>query len=144
MSQHIFVYGTLKRGGCNNYLLNDCEFVGKGRAWGCVLIDFGGYPGMIPANIKDRNTVWVVGEVYSVPQVHWRPLRARLDILEKAYQLYLPVKIEVDGKGWVKECFTYLYMATVEAGANIAGGDWGGGGGSTLSGGDMPQRQRRR
>jgi len=124
MSEYIFVYGTLKRDGCNHYLLEDCEFVGRGRACGCALIDFGGYPGMIPASI-DGNQASVIGEVYSVPQVHWRPLRARLDMLEKAYQDYLPVKILVHVGGRVRECLTYLYMATVGAGNSVTGGDWG-------------------
>jgi gamma-glutamylcyclotransferase (GGCT)/AIG2-like uncharacterized protein YtfP len=124
MGHNIFVYGTLKKGGCNHYLLDDCEFIDRGRVWGCVLLDFGGYPGMFPANIKDRDTASVVGEVYYVPQAYWRDLRSRLDLLEKAYQDYLPVTIEVEGKGWVKECFTYLYMPTVRVEGIIEGGDW--------------------
>ena len=124
MSQYIFVYGTLKRGGCNHHLLNDCEFVGRGRACGCALIDFGGYPGMIAASI-DGDQASVIGEVYDVPQVFWQDMRYQLNQLERAYQEYLPVKIPVNVGEGVKECFTYLYMATVEAGRSVTGGDWG-------------------
>jgi len=123
MSQYIFVYGTLKRGHGNHHLLKDCDLVGPGRVKGCVLLDMGGYPGMIPARGKDEKAGQAIGEVYFVPRGHRREVRARLDMLEKAYQEYLPITIEVECGGHIRKCLAYLYMVTVVGG--ITGGDWG-------------------
>lgn len=123
-TNYIFVYGTLKRGGVNNSLLHGCEFVGSGRVWGCALLDFGGYPGMIPTNVRGGNISSVQGDVYAVPDGSWPRVRTKLDRLEKSHRLFLRVKIEVDVKGVTRECVAYLFMVTVDPENVIQGGVW--------------------
>ena len=125
MSNYIFVYGTLKRGGRSNSLLSDCEFIGVGRAWGCVLLNLGEIPGLIPANIKNSDRCnSVLGEVYAVPDKNWHALLRQLDRLERAWRMYLRVKIEIDVGGSTKECTTYLYMPTIDSENVVSEGVW--------------------
>ena len=125
MSNHIFVYGTLKKGGINNSILDNCVFIGLGRVWGCALLDYGGYPGMIPTTVRGGDISSVRGEVYAVPDRYWPGLLNELDRLEQAFRLYIRVKIRVDVAGTAKECTTYLFMATVNQEDIIQGGVWG-------------------
>lgn len=72
MSSLLFVYGTLKRGGCNHRQLADQTFVEEAQTVpGFQLFDLGGYPGIaaVPAA-----TVGVTGEVWSVTEAAWQRL----------------------------------------------------------------------
>ena len=60
----IFVYGTLKRNGCNHHHLAGQKFLGEARTIaGFRLYEVGGFPGMISLP-SDRDGV--TGEVWSV------------------------------------------------------------------------------
>ncbi|MGA0846036.1 MAG: gamma-glutamylcyclotransferase family protein, partial [Luteolibacter sp.] len=57
----IFVYGTLRRGGCNHHRLDEASFVARATLPGRLYrIDW--YPGMV----ADANAGEVVGEIYQI------------------------------------------------------------------------------
>lgn len=63
MSETVFVYGTLKKGGHNHYLLSDCIPLGEGvTSTSMTLLDLGAFPGV---DIS-RETSQIQGEVYKV------------------------------------------------------------------------------
>lgn len=132
MSKYIFVYGTLKRGGFNNYLLHGCNFIGIGKAKGFVLVDMGGCPGMMPGVITrhDHNDD-AVGEVYGVTDEELPYALARLDQLENEGSLYVRVKATVnlysntiEDAVHPIECITYLFMPNLNPETLVEGGEW--------------------
>jgi gamma-glutamylaminecyclotransferase len=72
VSSLLFVYGTLKRGGCNHRQLADQTFVGEAQTEpGFELFDLGGYPGIAAV---PGATTGVSGEVWSVTAAGWQHL----------------------------------------------------------------------
>ena len=117
-SVHLFVYGTLKRGGSNHHHLAGQKFLGAARtAAGFRLFDAGGYPGMV-AHAGDRDGV--TGEVWAVDAA----ALARLDELEgTAEGLYRrgPVRLRAP---FHRRCVdTYFYGRPVE-GRRELGSEW--------------------
>jgi gamma-glutamylcyclotransferase (GGCT)/AIG2-like uncharacterized protein YtfP len=112
--EHLFVYGTLRRGSNNKFarlLADRAGFVGTARVAG-LLYDFGSYPGAVRSDQPDH---WVYGEVHSFddPEI-------------------LPVLDEYEGmefeRGMVTtsdtaECWIYWYVGPAK-GRLIASGDW--------------------
>jgi gamma-glutamylcyclotransferase (GGCT)/AIG2-like uncharacterized protein YtfP len=132
MTNYIFVYGTLKRGGFNEYLMYGCNFVGTGKAKGFVLVDLGGCPGMMPGVITRHNhNDDAVGDVYTASDKELPYALARLDHLESEGNMYVRVKAEVqlyndtsgDG-GCPIECTTYLFMPNLNPEALVVNGEW--------------------
>lgn len=88
---YIFVYGTLKQDGCNNYVMKKAGGLFKCKALTSPyyrLVSFGGYPGMmrgIDCNLR------VVGELYTVEDI------GPLDLLEGYPDFYGRTKISVVG-----------------------------------------------
>lgn len=126
MANLIFVYGTLKRGGWNNDILSGCEFIGTGTARGCVLIDMGACPGMVPGRVgsplSDNNAT---GEVYSIPDRLCPSLLQQLDKLESAEKMYIRVRLSIVlDNGRRLNCITYLYMPNLREDIVVEGGDW--------------------
>lgn len=113
---HIFVYGTLKRGGENHRVLAGQRFVGEARtapAFRLYLLD--GYPGMVPA--ADGREIR--GEVWEVDPA----CLERLDELEgTAAGLYarMPVRLAPPHDALAAE--TYLYRRSVAGRADL--GTW--------------------
>jgi len=71
----LFVYGTLKRGGCNHHNMAGQQFMGEAITQpGYRLYDLGGYPGMVEA----EGGLSIEGELWDVDD----ECKARLDILE--------------------------------------------------------------
>jgi len=71
----LFVYGTLKRGGCNHHYMAGQQFVSEAVTQpGYRLYDLGGYPGMVEA----EGELSIEGELWDVDD----ECKARLDILE--------------------------------------------------------------
>lgn len=92
MSRHlVFVYGTLKRGGCNHALLERATFVDHAHTLPEYVMIDGPYPRIDHAAEGDRDAAQIVGEVYRVDDA---TLRA-LDVLEDAPDLYRREQIEV-------------------------------------------------
>ena len=132
MPNYIFVYGTLKRDGFNNYLLDGCSFIGIGVAMGFVLVDMGGCPGMMAgvATRHDHNDD-AVGEVYAVSDEELPSALARLDHLENEGSLYVRVKAKVqlysntiEDAVHPIECVTYLFMPNLNPDSLVKGGEW--------------------
>ena len=130
MPNYIFVYGTLKRDGFNNYLLDGCSFIGIGVAMGFVLVEMGGCPGMMPGVIDrhDHNDD-ATGEVYEVSDEELPSALARLDQLENEGSVYVRVKAKVQlykdtGVMYHLECITYLFMPNLNPDSLVEGGEW--------------------
>lgn len=62
----VFVYGSLRKGLGNSYLLNNSKFISIARTINPFqMIDYGGFPGIVK-NIEDMEPKTIVGEVYEV------------------------------------------------------------------------------
>jgi gamma-glutamylcyclotransferase (GGCT)/AIG2-like uncharacterized protein YtfP len=121
--RHVFVYGTLRRGGRNdiNRLAPAPEYVGMGEVQG-VLYHFDWYPGL---TLGGEQAVTVVGEVYRIAP----PLEAALDAIEQvvpgADSEYFKREVQVAVDGRPVECLVYEINPTrVRGRAPIAHGDW--------------------
>jgi gamma-glutamylcyclotransferase (GGCT)/AIG2-like uncharacterized protein YtfP len=121
--RHVFVYGTLRRGGRNdiNRLAPAPKYLGMGEVKGS-LFHFDWYPGLA---LQAKKPVAVIGEVYEVtPQ-----LEAVLDQIEciepgegsEYFKRDMPVRVE----GREVPCFLYeINPARVADREPIAHGDW--------------------
>ena len=78
----VFVYGTLRRGGCNdiNRSMPAPVFLGTTRIAGW-LFDLGPYPGLLLAHAGEQAPVDVLGEVYAVSPT----VEQQLDVLEEIH-----------------------------------------------------------
>jgi gamma-glutamylcyclotransferase (GGCT)/AIG2-like uncharacterized protein YtfP len=123
LQRHVFVYGTLRRGGRNdiNRLEPAPRYVGMGEVHG-VLYHMGWYPGLA---LGGAEAVTVVGEVYAItPQ-----LEAVLDRIERIEPgvegEYAKRELEVEIEGRPLVCLLYELNPAHAAGRErIAHGDW--------------------
>lgn len=109
---HVFVYGTLRRGGSNHRLLAGAPRLGN---WVTppryTLYDLGHYPGAVA-----QGSTALVGEVYAVDA---RTL-ARLDRLEDYPRLYDRRLLDTPwGRAWI-----YLLRRPLRRARPIPTGDW--------------------
>ena len=122
-TRHVFVYGTLRRGGRNdiNRLVPAPDYVGMGEVRGSLYrIDW--YPGL---TLGGEDAVTVVGEVYRIsPQ-----LEAVLDAIEQVepgddseyFKRNVPIAVE----GRSIPCLVYEINPThVRGRQKIGHGDW--------------------
>lgn len=120
--RHVFVYGTLRRGGSNDITRLEPApvWVGKARIAG-TLYDCGRYPG-----VALGGGGLVAGEVYAVDAV----LERILDEIEEVYPQqtdeYLKREVEVLVAGAVLQCLVYELNPRYVGPQMpvIAGGDW--------------------
>jgi gamma-glutamylcyclotransferase (GGCT)/AIG2-like uncharacterized protein YtfP len=122
-TRHVFVYGTLRRGGRNdiNRLQPAPAYVGMGEVHG-VLYHLDWYPGL---RLGGEEAVTVVGEVYRITP----PLEAVLDRIEQieegAHSEYFKRDIAVAVDGREIECLVYeINPARVAHLKAIGHGDW--------------------
>jgi gamma-glutamylcyclotransferase (GGCT)/AIG2-like uncharacterized protein YtfP len=120
-ARHVFVYGTLRRGGTNdiNRLWPAPMFVGTGRVAGS-LYHLGGYPGMTLGGEQ-----WVTGEVYAIEPDLESVLDEIEDLGANPSDEYAKrdIVVEVEGRGF--PCLVYeINPRYVESALRIAGGDW--------------------
>jgi gamma-glutamylcyclotransferase (GGCT)/AIG2-like uncharacterized protein YtfP len=121
--RHVFVYGTLRRGGRNdiNHLRPTPRYVGMGEVRGSLYhIDW--YPGL---SLGGPEAVTVVGEVYEVDA----DLEAVLDriegIEESADSEYFKRELAIDVEGHEIRCFLYeINPDRLSGKALIEHGDW--------------------
>jgi gamma-glutamylcyclotransferase (GGCT)/AIG2-like uncharacterized protein YtfP len=121
--RHVFVYGTLRRGGRNdiNQLAPTPKYLGMGEVKGS-LYHMDWYPGLA---LGGDEAVTVVGEVYAVtPQ-----LEAVLDRIEGLvpgdHSEYFKRDTQVDVQGRPVECFLYEINPQRVADKEPMGhGDW--------------------
>jgi gamma-glutamylcyclotransferase (GGCT)/AIG2-like uncharacterized protein YtfP len=134
VTNHLFCYGTLKRGQHNNLLLAGCEFIGVGKAHGCVLINLGSVPGMLPGKMANHSDD-AIGEVYEIPNEKLAYILPRLDRFENNGEMYVRVVMTINmlscegcfvtgADRRTLECFTYLYMPHLDANSPVSGGNW--------------------
>ncbi len=110
-AQHLFVYGTLRRGCDNKYarvLADRAQLVGIARVAG-LLYDFGRYPGAV------KGDHWIHGEVHRLDDPE---LLTLLDEYEGPE--YERAMVSVAG---MEECWIYWYIGP-ETGRLIESGDW--------------------
>lgn len=67
---HIFVYGTLKKGNPNHFLLRSSEFAGSTKsADKYVMLDLGRFPGVMKQeNVPGLPASQIKGEVYNITE----------------------------------------------------------------------------
>ena len=114
----VFVYGTLKRGGSNHFLLAGQEFAGTARTLpGFALYDLEGYPGMVADGAASEG---ISGEVWSVDPA----CLAELDRLEGIEEgLYRRERVPLEPPFADKAVDAYLYLRSV-SGRPRSGPDW--------------------
>ncbi len=67
MNMYLFVYGTLKKGGCNHGLLMDARCVCTTRTSDLYcLLDLGSFPGVVETPASS----YIGGEVYEVDEIN--------------------------------------------------------------------------
>lgn len=122
-ARHVFVYGTLRRGGRNdiNRLQPAPRYVGMGEVHG-TLYHFDWYPGL---TLGGHEAIMVVGEVYEISP----GLEAVLDGIEQvedhADSEYFKREITVEVQGAPLACLVYeINPARVRGRAPLAHGDW--------------------
>jgi len=114
---HLFVYGTLKRGGSRHWILDGFPFLGRAKAKGFVLYDLGPYPAMVPG------PGMVYGEVYEVSE----EILNALDWVEGVPVLYRRKLIEVVFEdGLSLKAWAYIYNGSVKGFPRIESGEWKG------------------
>ena len=121
--RHVFVYGTLRRGGRNdiNRLLPAPEYVGMGEVQGSLYhIDW--YPGL---TLGGEEAVTVVGEVYRITP----ELEAVLDGIEQIQpgddSEYFKREVSIAVAGRPISCLVYEINPThVRERQKIGHGDW--------------------
>lgn len=122
-TRHVFVYGTLRRGGRNdiNRLVPAPRYVGMGEVRGSLYhLDW--YPGL---TLGGEEAVTVVGEVYEVTP----PLEAVLDeiegIVDGEDSEYFKRDLEIEVDGRPVRCFVYeINPVRVQGRQRIGHGDW--------------------
>ena len=109
----VFVYGTLREGEANAYLLKEAVKLGDGcLSSGYILYDLKAYP----AAIASRSGTSLFGEVYQINEGILRDL----DQLEEYPVEYDRVEVETAyGRAWI-----YLYNQPVVGLPVIEEGDW--------------------
>ena len=122
-SRHVFVYGTLRRGGRNdvNRLQPAPHYVGMGEVQG-VLYHIDWYPGL---TLGGEEAVTVVGEVYRITP----ELEAVLDRIEQivpgADSEYFKREVDVNVEARVVSCLVYeINPARIRGRQAIGHGDW--------------------
>jgi len=128
MSEHIFVYGSLRsdvRESRNHLLASEARFVAKARARG-QLFQVSWYPGIVGDGASEG---WVQGEVYEL--LAPAPTLLRLDAYEGCGpddpepHGFVRVKCETwlaTGE-WI-ESWVYRYVGPLDGARLIASGDW--------------------
>jgi gamma-glutamylcyclotransferase (GGCT)/AIG2-like uncharacterized protein YtfP len=118
---HVFVYGTLRRGGRNDIARYRPapQLIGEASIAG-TLFDLGAYPGIVLAGERR-----VRGEVYAIEPA----VEAALDVLEEVADddsgEYIKRQVRVDVGGQWFDCLVYEIHPTRIAGrAVIESGDW--------------------
>ena len=111
---HVFVYGTLRRGGSNSFRMDGAEFVGAATVRG-KLYPISWYPGLVLDEAADL----VKGEVFRVSAEQL----AALDAFEGPE--YRRVRTEaITASGERLSAWIWEWAMPVDGGEPIAGGDW--------------------
>jgi gamma-glutamylcyclotransferase (GGCT)/AIG2-like uncharacterized protein YtfP len=122
-ARHVFVYGTLRRGGRNdiNRLVPAPRYVGMGEVQGRLYrIDW--YPGL---TLGGEEAVTVVGEVYEITAELEAVLDGIEQIVEGASSEYFKRELPVEVDGRPLPCLVYEINPERIRGKQLIGhGDW--------------------
>jgi gamma-glutamylcyclotransferase (GGCT)/AIG2-like uncharacterized protein YtfP len=114
----VFVYGTLRRGGSNDFRMADSSFVANGLVRGRLYrIDW--YPGFV----VDENADPIVGDIFMVDA----ETIAALDEFEGSEYRRVKIEVEVrDETGAVskEQAWIWEWLGETSESQRIAGGDW--------------------
>ncbi|MCZ7583327.1 MAG: gamma-glutamylcyclotransferase [Deltaproteobacteria bacterium] len=111
----LFVYGTLKRGQRNHFLMREARFLGEAvTAPLYTLLNLGPFPGMVPGG-----TTAVHGELYEVG----RELLARLDRHEGVPRLYIRGVVWLENRAWA-ESYLLVDFDRIRMGRASESGEW--------------------
>lgn len=106
---HVFVYGTLMRGGANHAVLARlaARYVGSARtARGRTLVDLGPYPALLPLDeARDALAPNVHGEIYEVDDA----AMPALDEFEGCPTLYTRARIPLTTDEGEAEAWVYVF-----------------------------------
>lgn len=118
MKHHIFVYGTLKRGGSNHRLMVGQQFVALGRTEPIYkLYELDTYPAMVDT---PQDGCAIEGEIWSVDTA----CLAKLDRLEGLEEgLYKRVPIQLQPPHAPQPVEGYIYLLSI-AGRRDCGSQW--------------------
>jgi len=123
VSRHVFVYGTLRRGGSNdiNRLVPAPRYVGMGEVRGRLYhIDW--YPGL---TLGGEEAVTVVGEVYEISLELESVLDGIEQIVPGADSEYFKRELPVEVQGRALQCLVYeINPERVRGRHEIGHGDW--------------------
>ena len=120
-ARHVFVYGTLRRGGINDItrLLPTPRFVGTARVRG-VLYHLGAYPGLTLGGDQ-----WVLGEVYAIEPALEPILDDIEDLGSHPTDEYIKRDVLVEMDGGSVACLIYEINPKYALPAlRVHGGDW--------------------
>jgi len=120
-ARHVFVYGTLRRGGINDItrLLPTPRFVGTARVRG-VLYHLGAYPGLTLGGDQ-----WVLGEVYAIEPALEPILDDIEDLGSHPTDEYIKRDVLVEMDGGSVACLIYEINPKYALPAlRVNGGDW--------------------
>jgi len=121
--RHVFVYGTLRRGGRNdiNRLSPPPRYVGMGEVQG-ILYHIDWYPGL---TLGGEEAVTVVGEVYEIGPELEEVLDRIEGIVESVESEYFKREVAIQVEGRPLHCLLYeVNPARVLGKQRIGHGDW--------------------
>ncbi|TWO72805.1 gamma-glutamylcyclotransferase [Caenimonas sedimenti] len=121
--RHVFVYGTLRRGGRNdiNRLEPAPDYVGMGEVQG-ILYHIDWYPGL---TLGGEEAVTVVGEVYRVTPELEQVLDGIEQIVPGPESEYFKREVPVSVQGRPIRCLVYeINAARARGKQSIGHGDW--------------------
>jgi gamma-glutamylcyclotransferase (GGCT)/AIG2-like uncharacterized protein YtfP len=122
-SRHVFVYGTLRKGGRNdiNRLSPAPRYVGMGEVKG-ILYHIDWYPGL---TLGGEEAVTVVGEVYEITPALEAVLDGIEGIVEGDASEYFKREVAIQLEGRPVKCLLYEVNPTrVRDKQRIGHGDW--------------------
>ncbi|HVZ46464.1 MAG TPA: gamma-glutamylcyclotransferase family protein [Ramlibacter sp.] len=122
-ARHVFVYGTLRRGGRNdiNRLAPAPRYVGMGEVKG-VLYRMDWYPGL---TLGGEEAVTVIGEVYEIEPALEAVLDGIEGIVDSATSEYFKREVPIEVQGRLLVCLVYeVNPARVRGRERIGHGDW--------------------
>ena len=103
---HLFVYGSLKKGGGNHGYLKDSKFVQHYKLKNHALVDLGhGFPYLI----QEKNS-FVYGEIYEVSE----DTLEKIDLLEGVPYLYKRMLTNYELNGTLEIAGLYYYLSIME------------------------------
>ena len=110
----VFVYGTLRRGGSNNFRMDDFRWIGPAAVNG-HLYEVSWYPGLV----LDQNAGEVIGDLYEVPEEGL----AALDDFEGSEYRRVRTMIQ-NAEDEAESAWIWEWNKPTEGLQPVPGGDW--------------------